>query len=735
MSISCLLLFVACFQTILAQVDTTQKMSTKELEEFVFSANSVAEKRANVAQQIETLTAKQIANSQSQTTADLIASTGQVAVQRSQQGGGSPVIRGFEASRIVLVVDGIRMNNIIYRSGHLQNILTVDNSQLDRVEILFGPASTTYGSDALGGAICFYTKRPLLSLSKESKRIKANSFYRYSAVNNESTGHFDFNIGGEKWASLSSFTYSKFDDLRAGSNPNPFYKTSYGERPSFATRIQGRDSVQQNPDRFLQVQSGYSQYDLMQKLLYQQNEFLNHQLTIQYSNSSDIPRYDRLSEHEGKSLRFAEWYYGPQMRLLTAYDLTRKRDSSYFQLVHLNLNFQNLEESRVTRKFASPYLDKRTENVNIVGANFNVQRKSLNQEIRLGIDLQYNTLKSTAKRNDIEADAIAKLDTRYPDGANVLYSVGIYFSHSWQFAKRFLLTDAVRVGYSSLTSTFSDTSFFPFPFKDAKQNNPVYSGSLGLINAANDKLKISLLASSGYRVPNVDDLAKVFESAAGKVIVPNITLKPEKTISTELGLSYNFRNNNTWQNTVYYTRFFDAIVNDIATYNGQDSIFYNGTLSAVYSNQNKRRAYIYGFSSVLTTQINSHFALNTTLTYTYGRIKTDSIDVPLDHIPPLIGRLSISYENKNFAASFFVNYNAWKKIKDYKLNGEDNEQYATPEGMPAWFTANFRVSYKFIKYLSIQAGIDNILDTQYRTFASGINAPGRNVFAALRFTY
>ena len=123
------------------------------------------------------------------------------------------------------------------------------------------------------------------------------------------------------------------------------------------------------------------------------------------------------------------------------------------------------------------------------------------------------------------------------------------------------------------------------------------------------------------------------------------------------------------------------------------------------------------------------------MNYTYARIKTDSSDAPLDHIPPFMARVQLTYTNKNFSSDFFVNYNGWKKLKDYYLNGEDNEQYATADGMPAWFTANLRVSYKVNKLLTLQAGVDNIFDTQYRTFASGINAPGRNVFAAIRFHY
>jgi hemoglobin/transferrin/lactoferrin receptor protein len=109
------------------------------------------------------------------------------------------------------------------------------------------------------------------------------------------------------------------------------------------------------------------------------------------------------------------------------------------------------------------------------------------------------------------------------------------------------------------------------------------------------------------------------------------------------------------------------------------------------------------------------------------------METPLDHIPPFMANTSFDYQIKKMDINLSVQYNGKKKIKDYLLNGEDNEQYANPEGMPAWICANIRLSYTVSKLLKFTAGIDNILDTQYRTFASGINAPGRNFYFSLRF--
>jgi hemoglobin/transferrin/lactoferrin receptor protein len=711
--------------------DTTY-LKRVTLNEVVVSVNKSEETQRTVAQQVTVLTAKEIANSQSQTTADLLQNAAGVFVQKSQLGGGSPVLRGFEASRILLVVDGVRMNNIIYRAGHLQNVITLDNNILDRTEVLYGPSSTIYGSDALGGVLHFYTKSPLLATSDQKTNFKLNFLSRYGSADNEFTNHLDFNIGGKKLASLTSITYSMFDDLKGGKNQNPFYTTSYGERPYYAERINGQDSLVKNDNRYKQVQSAYNQVDLLEKLLFQQNSHLSHGLNVQFSTSNDVPRYDRLTDPKGDGLNYAQWYYGPQRRLLAAYNLDLKNPESKFQDVSLCVSYQNIEESRHTRKFGSSNLTHRIENVNVIGLNYDMKRVVRKNVIRLGVEGQFNTLKSTANAENINTGETSPLDTRYPDGDNTMFNAAVYYSHTLEINRQLTLTDGVRLGFSSLHSTWVDTTFYHFPFNEVTQNNPVYSATVGLINMPSDDWKLSLLVSTGFRVPDVDDLAKVFESAPGMVIVPNPDLKPEQTITGELGVTKLFGEKTRWENTLYYTNFFDAIVTDAYTYNGQDSIIYDGEMSQVMANQNKEQAYIYGFSSNLSSQCTDHFYLSFMMNYTYGRIKTDTSDYPLDHIAPFMARLQLIYTVKNFSADFFVNYNSWKKMKNYNLNGEDNEQYATPDGMPAWFTVNLRASYQVQKYVSIQAGIDNIFDTQYRTFASGINAPGRNIFVALR---
>ena len=730
-----LLSLLAIAQLSQAQIIIQESLPSVHLSDVVISVNKQAESKNDVAQEVKVLTQKEIEEAQALNTADLLATQG-IAVQKSQLGGGSPVLRGFEASRILLMIDGVRMNNLIYRAGHLQDIIKTDMSSFERIEVLYGPASTIYGSDALGGVIHLYTQKPEFATGNKTS-LSFNASSRYESACKGNTQHVSMNIGGKNWASLTSFTYSFFNDLMSGKNQNPCYTSEYGTRPYYASYLgNGKDTLLKNDNRNLQVGTGYVQTDVMQKFIYRQNEKLTHSINIQYSTTNDVPRYDRLTDPSSSTgLKSAEWYYGPQKRMLTAYDMNMKNPICFADDLHLGVNYQSLEESRHNRSFNSKFRNNRIENVSVVGLNLDLVKHLYKHELRYGLDIALNNLKSTADKLNIVDGTSAALDTRYPDGNNKMNYYGAYISHSWKINNQLTLVDGFRLGYTTLHSTLVDTALmFHLPYTDIEQKTPVYSGNIGIINMPSDNWKLSFLVSTGYRVPNVDDMSKIFGSATGMVIVPNKDLKPEQTINYEMGITHIFNQNTRWENSIYYTDYRNIAVVDTFRLNGKDSLMYDGSMSRVFANQNKDKAYIYGLSSNFVTRIDQHFTWSLHVNYTYGRIKTDSSDAPLDHIPPFMARTALKYNNNKFSSEFFVIYNSWKKLKNYYLNGEDNEQYATIEGMPAWFTLNMRFSYKLCSNFRIQAGVDNIFDTQYRTFASGINAPGRNFIIALHLT-
>jgi hemoglobin/transferrin/lactoferrin receptor protein len=709
-----------------AQTDTTR--STVNLDEVQVVARKFPTKGKQL-YQIETVTRNLIASRNPMNSADLFGQTGNVFVQKSQGGGGSPVLRGFESSRVLIVVDGVRLNNAIYRAGHLQNVLRIDPSMLERAEVLFGPSSLIYGSDALGGVMYFQSRNPDLSEGK-NWIVKPAAYVRYGSATGERTAHADVSAGNNKLGFLTSVTYAKFGDLIQGNRRRAAYP-DFGKLLQYVERPNNEDVVVNNPNPNRQVGSAYHQLDLLQKVLFRPSDGVQHTLNVQYSTTGNVPRYDRLTEVASGKPRFAQWYYGPENRLLTAYNLTLSRPTPLYDRAMLTAAYQDITESRISRRLGAANRSEQQERVGVWSVNADLQKQARNHLIQYGVELTHNTVNSTAQTVNATTGAIGPFNSRYPDGGSTLRTAGVYVSDQLALNKQFMLNAGLRYSLSTLTAKFMDKTFFPFPFNNIQQQPSALTGNLGLLYSPNARTRVALLGSTGFRAPNVDDLTKVFDSKAGSLVVPNPGIKPEYTYNAELSASRWVGNWLRLEGTYFYTRFDNAIVVDAFTLDGQSKVQYAGQLSQVLASQNKRKATIRGWNVAALVRLSNQFTLSSTLNYTNGRIK-DANNTPLDHIPPTFGRTALTYQGKNVQAEAWVMYNGWKRIGDYNPEGEDNAQYATPDGMPAWTTVNLRASVKIGPYLTAQAAVENLLDVNYRYFASGISAPGRNVVLTLR---
>ena len=712
---------------IFGQSDTAKKA----LPDVVVFANKFPALSKNIVQKVDFITDKNAINQQANT-GDILTQSGQVFVQKSQSGGGSPVIRGFEASRVLLMVDGVRLNNAIFRGGHLQNIITIDNMILDRVEVIYGPSSTLYGSDALGGVVNMFTKKPILT-STTNWKTNANLIQRYASGQNENRTHLDVNIANNKWAYLTSFTYGRFGDMRQGANRSSTYP-DFGKRSFYVVREAGADMVKVNEDVNVQKLSGYQQTDLLQKVLYKPNENSEHLFNIQISNSSNINRYDRLTETSKALPVYSEWYYGPQIRNLISYKYTATKLPGYFSDLMVTSSFQDIEESRISRKYNTTSKDFRFERVNVLGVNADLLHKQSNGEIHLGAESYTNFVRSTAERLNIATSALSRITTRYSDGPTKMSYNALYLQQTKQLDAHWVLNDGIRFNLVQLDARFADTTLMHFPFNKAIQNNTAVTGNLGVAYNGENGYRATAGLSSGFRSPNVDDLTKVFDTKTGYVVVPNKDLKPEYTYNAEINLSHT-GNIASWGASVFYTWFNNAIVVSKYNWNGQDNIMYQNVLSAVYAPQNQASAKLYGFNLNGKLKLFYNTLLQGTYTYTKGTYNNGTSSMPLDHIPPAYGRVGLKKGADKFNVEGYVLFNGWKHISDYNLNGEDNELYATPDGMPSWMTVNFSSYYTPNKKLSLGLQIENIADKNYRYFASGISAVGRNFIVSCRLSF
>jgi hemoglobin/transferrin/lactoferrin receptor protein len=707
------------------------------LDEIVFTANKTMEKKSDLPYKMEVIQAKDISFNNPSTSAVMLEQTGNVFVQQSQLGGGSPVLRGFEANKILLVVDGIRLNNAIYRAGHLQNSLTVDPNSLSSTEILYGPGSTIYGSDALGGVISFITLDPTLSTDGKTL-VSGNIFGRFASANIEKTGGFGLNAGWKKLGVLLDFSYSDFDDLREGKVRNPAYG-DFGERKFYAQRINDTDYMVSNSKPWKQLPSGYSQYNVLGKVLLKPNARSKYMLNVQYSTSSNIPRYDRLTEmNPDTTLVYSEWYYGPQSRLLASIKAEYDVSSVIADHASVIAGYQNVHEDRISRKFGSNNKKFQQEQVGVFTVNADLDKKvTVKDNLRYGIEFDYNNVHSKAHtENIITGIQLNNTGTRYPDEKANMMTVAAYLSNNWNINKFLAFSQGLRFSYVTLDAAYSDTmvSILKIPFDpDIKQRNAALNGYLGLVATPGYDWKFSLVGSSGFRAPNIDDLTKLNVVNGQSIVVPNPDLKPEYTYNLEVSVAKTIVNKVRLEGTAFYNWLRDAQVISPYQYNGRDSMMIDGEMYQTLAPTNAGKAYICGLQGSLLAQVTRSFSILSNLTYTYGYDVSGS--APLDHIPPVFGMTSFQLEVKKFKGSFYVMYNGWKRISQYSPSGEDNEVYATPYGMPSWYTLNLKGSYQVFRSFNVELGIENILDENYRKFASGISSPGRNIIVAVRWTF
>ncbi len=346
------------------------KPDSNNLDEIVISASKFSQNLKEISQRVIFISTEDVVLSNPQTSADLLSSSGNVYIQKSQLGGGSPMIRGFSTNRLTLSVDGVRLNNAIFRGGNIQNVISIDPFNIQNTEIVLGSSSVIYGSDAIGGAMNFQTKKAVFSES-DSIFFKLNSTSRNSIANKEKTAHIDFNIGFENFASLTSFSFSDFDDLKMGANGPSDYL-----RPEYVQQVDGQDVIFSNPDPRVQKHTGYSQFNFMQKFLLKTVK-TEYDLGFHYSSTSNIPRYDRLIRYNNDTneLHYGEWYYGPQKWLLINSRITKESfNSPIYDKLILTTAYQKFDESRFSRKINSSDQKEFKEQVNIFSLNLDFEK-------------------------------------------------------------------------------------------------------------------------------------------------------------------------------------------------------------------------------------------------------------------------------------------------------------------------------------------------------------------------
>jgi outer membrane receptor protein involved in Fe transport len=630
----------------------------------------------DVPQSVTVVTHEQLLQNAPRTTPEALMNQSGIWVQKTNHGGGSPIIRGLVGNQVLLLVDGIRLNNSTYRYGPNQYLNTIDPGVIERMEAIRGSGSVLYGSDALGGVVQVISKVPSFSLEKTN--VSANIIAKWMSQDMEQSGRAEVEIGSKRIAFLGGFSERNFGELVAGGELGTLSPTGYHERAADAKMLVRTGSSGMLTAAFQQV------------------------------TQSDVPRYDQVTQGG-----FSMYTFDPQLRQLSYLRWEIFSNNRLAQSIRITGSYNRSVEGTLSQKTNSPTIKNQRDEVNTAGFIAEIISKPTSQwNAQSGIEYYFDNVGSTATELNTTTQAETSVRGSYADGST-LSNLAIFTNHQFDWRK-FQFTSGLR--FNTVTGTVEDATF-----GNQKINPSAWVGNLGVIYKISPRLRAIFSGNTGFRAPNVDDMSKFGAVEATVFEIPSSELAPEKSFTLETGFKFNGKKY-SGALTAYRTQLSDLIDRVPATYQG--SSIYDG--KNVYQKQNVGEALVKGVEVEGEISLFSTLSAYGNLTYTYGDNKTKQ--EPMRRIPPLFGRLGLQYRNSS----------GWWLKGELAMAGEQDRLAAGDlsdvrissrlvDGvMPGWNCLTLYAGYQY-KSVRIQTSFINLLDKAYRIYASGVDEYGRCV--------
>lgn len=626
---------------------------------------------------ISSISGKEIQSNISRSLAESMSTVPGVWMQKTNHGGGSPFVRGLTGNYVLILVDGIRMNNSTFRYGPNQYFNTISPFSVASIEVLRGAGSTLYGSDAIGGTININTINPSLDNDK--------------------------NIYGSVAAQMMSNDMEYSGILELGGSFKNFAFITKGSIRDFGDSFAGEGIGRQSP-------SGYDEKDFMFKSSWQFEKNSRLIASYQWLRQDKVPRYDKVAQKNYEYYNFTL-----QQRQLAYLKYEKKWINSAIEKFQISYSFQQSNEERDTKKNDDFINKNERDDVATHGLTSQIDATIFKQiAMTSGVDFYYDFINSSRTlENTDTGESVAFSRGLYPDGSSAIttgiYNAYLYESDPWIFQLGW------RYNYSM--NKANDAIF-----GNLNQSNSslVWNAS---VNYKVDKNRVYISANSAFRAPNINDISSLGDFDFG-VEVPATNLKAETSNNFEIGYKYDGQILH-FNATGFYTKIDNLIDRVPATFNG-DPIF-DG--SDIYRKENVGKAVVKGVEMDLQTKISDEYSLQSSLTYTYG--KNISKDEPFRRIPPLFGDVSLKYDNKKH----FVIVQALAAGKQDRLSSGDIDDHRIPDGgTPSWFVMNIKTGV-VLKNMNINLALNNIFNEAYRVHGSGIDGLGRHIAASVKYRF
>jgi len=446
---------------------------------------------------------------------------------------------------------------------------------------------------------------------------------------------------------------------------------------------------------------------------------------VQHSTTTDVPRFDVYDDRVGALPKWAEWRYGPQERTMLA--VTHQKAFSGGWVWTTLGSLQDVEESRIKRRFAQDLRVTQREQVRVWGWTSVVRGRIREWRVEGGLDGQWNRVASSATGTDIVTGAQTLAQTRYADGGSSMNTWGAFASAQRSVGDH-EFRGGLRYSHAAVLASFVDTTWMALPDPDVNQQKGALTASGSWTGPISPHWQAVTSVASGFRHPNVDDLGKVREKG-GFVLVPNADLKPEYLYTAEQAATWMLRPGSdvlVVQGAAFASLWHDAIVQANATLAGDTTLVVDGDTARIQMNQNLDRAWVRGARLEVSAKLWPKTTFRGVVNWIRGTGLGDE-GVPLAHIPPTFGLVELVKKGEVGRVGTSVRYAFEKRAEDYGPGATDNLDEALPTGTPGWAVWNVEGSLRVTEWLECRVSALNLLDMHYRTFGSGISAPGRNV--------
>jgi len=692
--------------------------ASEELEELIVLASRSQSSEQALAYSVHQLDAEALAQKLPRNLPEALADLPGVLVQKTANGQGSPFLRGFTGYRTLALIDGVRYNNSVYRDGPNEYFSLIDVSSLANIELLSGPASSLYGSDAIGGTLSLLTQRAdYKTESPGDFFVHGRQHIRSASAEHSLASRTELQLGqGQRWGLQLGYSLKDFGDVRAA---------DIGEQPHT-----GYDEYAYDARLDASLSHQWSLTALHQTLT-QDDVWRTHSTVyaLPFTNTDKGSDLRRLKDQE-RSLSYVK---------LAGRDL----DTVWAERATLTASFQQWDEhgervkgngDRIVEGFDSHMWGLDVQ----LGRSFMLNESS-SLQLSYGVDFYRDNVDSERSDCDVipsAADCVETKRIQGPVGDNSRFDQwGAYAQAELPLGESWLLTAGSR--YSQVSASigaFEDPNAgLPASFSDhwSSQVN-----SLRVSFSVSESQRVWAGVSESFRAPNIADLSRFGKSRSSETEVAATKLTPETFLTCELGFKQRGERFDITA-TVYHTRIKDFIASTPTgrTVDGLTEV----------SKQNAGRGFVQGIELDASYWLSEQWRLAANLTWLEGELsaylKTELSSLtdatlttePMSRIMPMTTSVQLQWRDTDLWAQLDVRGVA--KADKLSSGDKSDRQRIPPGGTPSYVLVNLSAGQQLSEFVRVDLALNNVFDEAYRSHGSGSNEPGRGLVLGLEVSF